>query len=56
MFRMAAGVVLATFLAAPALAAPATPSPAPELGAGLPGFLVAAGVAFLLDRRTRQKP
>jgi hypothetical protein len=31
------------------------PGPAPELGAGAFGFVVAAGVALLLDRRTRKK-
>jgi len=39
-------------LTAPALATPAPPTgPAPELGASALGFMLASGVAYLLNRR-----
>ena len=55
---MSRPIALAAFLGLllqPASAQVAAASPAPELGAGLPGFLVALAVAYLAERRSRGK-
>jgi hypothetical protein len=52
--QMAKFVTTAAFfvaLTAPAFATPAPSVPAPELGATALGFMLASGVAYLLNRR-----
>ncbi len=55
MSKAVAVVAFFSLLLQPAGAQAAFVSPAPDIGAGLPGFLVALAVAYLAERRARKK-
>jgi len=52
---VAVAALFSWLLLGPASAQLAVAAPAPEIGAGLFGFLVALAVAFLAERRSRRK-
>jgi len=55
MSRPIAVAAFSWLLLQPASAQVALSLPAPEIGAGFPGFVVALGVAYLAERRSRRK-
>ncbi len=55
MSRAVAVFAFFLLLLSPASAEGAWVAPAPDINAGVPGFLVAMAVAYLVERRSRKK-